>query len=485
VVQRIARELLCGLAVAIVALPLAIAFGVTATGTAEGALVGLYGAIFAGFFAAVFGGTPGQVTGPTGPITVVSTATIAAHGVEAAFVAFILAGAFQILFGVCRLGSLIRYIPHPVISGFMGGIAIIIIMSQLDQVQNSFLLVFITIVLLLGAGRFIKTIPPSLIVLVLITATLPHVAPWLRGLRIGPVSINKAVDYIGEIPEAMPSLSVPQLSGSLVLEVLLSALAIALLGSLDSLLTSVLMDHIRGTRHRSNKELIGQGIGNIASGLFGGLASAGATVRSVVNIRNGGRTALSAATHSLVLLVFVAGLGAVVQHIPLAVLAGILILTAVGMFDWKAMRTAYVSPKGDVIVLFTTMIITVVVDLTIAVMVGIALSLLIHALGSRQRKANVTRDHTGTYRIDGPLSFLSVDAVFAPLRDGTDVSLDLENVTYVDTSGARGLLHFLDHSEMDGVEVNIKHIPPHIENQLTALADNEQRDKLKTIVESG
>ncbi|OSC39844.1 SulP family inorganic anion transporter [Mycobacterium decipiens] len=483
--QRIAKELLSGVAVAIVALPLAIAFGITATGTSEGALVGLYGAIFAGFFAAVFGGTPGQVTGPTGPITVVATATIAAHGLEAAFVAFIMGGVFQILFGVCRLGSLIRYIPSPVVSGFMGGIALIIIMTQLGQVRNSFLIVVVTIVLLLASGRLIKAIPPSLIVLVLITSTLPIIEPWVEHVRIGPVSINRAVEYIGEIPEAMPSFNVPEVSASLAVQLLFSALAIALLGSIDSLLTSVVMDSITGTRHRSNKELIGQGLGNVATGLFGGLASAGATVRSVVNIRNGGRTAVSAATHSVVLFTFVAGLGPVVEYIPLAVLSGILILVAVGMFDWKAMRKAHVSPKGDVIVLFATMIVTVLVDLTVAVMVGIVLSLIVHGLRSRQRKAKVTQDDTGTYRIEGPLSFLSVDGVFSSLRNGhDDVSLDLEHVTYLDTSGARALLNFIDHSEMDGVEVNIKKIPPHIENQITSFADHKQRDKLRSVLQS-
>ncbi|MGW0733914.1 SulP family inorganic anion transporter, partial [Streptomyces sp. NPDC002851] len=164
--RRFASEILSGLTVAIVALPLAIAFGIAATGSSEGALVGLYGAIFAGFFAAVFGGTPAQVTGPTGPITVVSTGVIAAHGLEGAFLAFIMAGAFQILFGLCRIGSLIRYIPHPVVSGFMGGIALIIILGELDQVQSSFLVVAATIVLMLVAGRVIKSIPASLIALV-------------------------------------------------------------------------------------------------------------------------------------------------------------------------------------------------------------------------------------------------------------------------------------------------------------------------------
>lgn len=434
----------------------------------------------------MLGGTPGQVTGPTGPITVVATATIAAHGLEAAFLAFILAGVFQILFGISRLGSLIRFIPHPVISGFMGGIAlIIIIIGELDQARSSFLLVLITIALLLGFGRLIKAIPPSLIVLVLVTTTVPLVEPWLDTLRVGPVWINRTVEYIGKIPDALPSFNFPEFSGSLVRQLLLSALAIALLGSIDSLLTWVVMDNITGNRHRSNKELIGQGIGNIVSGLFGGLASAGATVRSVVNIRNGGRTAVSAAAHSVILLVLVAGLGFLVKHIPLALLSGILILTAIGMFDWHAMRKAHVSPKGDAVVLFTTMILTVVVDLTVAVGVGVALSLLIHVFRSRRRKATVTQDETGTHRIDGPLSFLSVDDVFTYLRDtGTHVSLNLENVTYMDSSGARALLKFIDHSDMDGIEVTIEQISPRIENQLTALAHDEQRDKLKSIVES-
>ncbi len=483
VIQKFARELLSGLTVAIVALPLAIAFGITATGSSQGALVGLYGAIFAGFFAAVFGGTPGQVTGPTGPITVVATATIAAHGLEAAFLAFVMAGAFQIVFGLCRLGSLIRYIPHPVVSGFMGGIALIIIGGELDQVRDSLLLVALTIFLLLVFGRLVKAIPASLIVLLLTTAILPLLEPWLRGLEVGPFSINKAVDYIGAIPESMPSFDVPEFSGPLVVQLLLSALAIAVLGSIDSLLTSVVMDNITGTRHRSNKELVGQGIGNIASGLFGGLASAGATVRSVVNIRSGGRTAVSAAIHSIVLLVFVAGLGVAVQYIPLAVLSGILILTAIGMFDWHAMRKAHVSPKGDMAVLFATMIITVVVDLTIAVTTGIALSLLIHLLRSRRHKAVVTQDDSDTYRIDGPLSFLSVDSVFSSLRDSrTDVSLNLEKVTYMDTSGARALLYFIDHSYREGIRVSIEQLPAHIENRLTALADDAQRDRLETAV---
>ncbi|MFJ8533589.1 SulP family inorganic anion transporter [Streptomyces sp. NPDC093591] len=482
--QRIAREILSGLTVAIVALPLAIAFGITATGTSEGALVGLYGAIFAGFFAAVFGGTPAQVTGPTGPITVVATGVIAAHGLEGAFLAFIMAGGFQILFGLCRLGSFIRYIPHPVVSGFMGGIALIIILGELDQVQSSFLVVAGTILLMLVATRVIRSIPASLIALVVMTLALRLTDSLLQDVRVGPVPLNTAIDYIGKIPESIPSITVPDVGGSVLLTLVLPALSIALLGSIDSLLTSVVMDNITGNRHRSNKELIGQGIGNAVSGLFGGLASAGATVRSVVNVRSGGRTALSAATHSVILLALVVGLGAVVQYIPLAVLSGILILTAVGMFDWESLRKAHVSPRGDVVVMFATMIITVLVDLTVAVAVGVALALMVHVMKSRRRKASVVHDGSDNYRIDGPLSFLSVDHVFTTLRgDRSHLSLSLKDVTYVDMSGAMALLTFIDHSHQSGVNLGIKDLPPHVETRLIALANKEQRDKLENVVE--
>ncbi|MFD0319131.1 SulP family inorganic anion transporter [Streptomyces flavalbus] len=478
--QRVARELLSGLTVAIVALPLAIAFGITATGTPEGALVGLYGAIFAGFFAALFGGTPAQVTGPTGPITVVATGVIAAHGLDAAFVAFIMAGGFQILFGVCGLGSLIRFIPHPVVSGFMGGIALIIILGELDQVRRSFLVVAGTIGLMLVAARVVRVVPASLIALLLVTPALRLTDSALQDVRLGPVTLSAGVDYIGRIPEALPSIAVPDLGGSTLLSLVPAALSIALLGSIDSLLTSVVMDNITGRRHRSNKELIGQGIGNAVSGLFGGLASAGATVRSVVNVRSGGRTAWSAAAHSVVLLVLVAGLGAAVQYIPLAVLSGILILTAVGMFDWESLRKVPVSPWGDVVVMFATMVITVVLDLTVAVAVGVGLALVFHAVHARRRRATVVRVGDGAYRVRGPLSFLAVDRVFTALRedDRPRLSVDLRDVDHIDLSGVRALLTFLDHAHRDGVEVAVVDIPPHVRDRVLALATDDQRTRL-------
>ncbi|PDY44616.1 sulfate transporter [Bacillus pseudomycoides] len=490
-VQKIAKECLAGFTVAIVALPLAIAFGIAATGTSEGALVGLYGAIFAGLFAALFGGTAGQVTGPTGPITVIATGVIATHGLEASFIAFMMAGLFQILFGVCKLGAYIRYIPYSVVSGFMNGIALIIILGEMKHVKNSFLLVLLTILVMLVAGKWIKAIPASLIALVGVTATLPLFAHILQGLTIqlpfvGTIPLNKMIEKIGAIPEAIPSLHVPSFSGSVVLELIFPALSIALLGSIDSLLTSVVMDNVTGTRHKSNKELIGQGLGNIMSGLFGGLAGAGATVRSIVNIRSGGKTALSACMHSIILFIFIIGLGAVVQYIPLAVLSGILILTGIGMFDWDSMKKMHVAPKGDTVVMLLTMVITVKFDLMIAVAFGIVLSFILYMVQCKERKASIVKEEgeDALYMIRGPLSFLSVDRIFSSLQEvKSHLTLRLNDVHYMDTSGAMALLNFVDHTEKMGASVTLEHLQPHVEQTLLSLANDEQRKKLQMVNE--
>ncbi|PEK62512.1 sulfate transporter [Bacillus pseudomycoides] len=490
-VQKIAKECLAGFTVAIVALPLAIAFGIAATGTSEGALVGLYGAIFAGLFAALFGGTAGQVTGPTGPITVIATGVIATHGLEASFIAFMMGGLFQILFGVCKLGSYIRYIPYSVVSGFMNGIALIIILGEMKHVKNSFLLVLLTILVMLVVGKWIKAIPASLVALVGVTATLPLFSHVLQGLTIqlpivGTIPLNKMIEKIGAIPEAVPSLHLPPFSGSVVLELIFPALSIALLGSIDSLLTSVVMDNVTGTRHKSNKELIGQGLGNIMSGLFGGLAGAGATVRSIVNIRSGGKTALSACMHSIILFIFIMGLGTVVQYIPLAVLSGILILTGIGMFDWDSMKKMRVAPKGDTVVMLLTMVITVKFDLMIAVAFGIVLSFILYMVQCKERKASIIKEEgqEAMYMIRGPLSFLSVDRIFSSLQEvKSHLTLRLNDVQYMDTSGAMALLNFVDHTEKMGASVTLERLQPHVEKTLLSLANDEQRKKLQMVKE--
>ncbi len=401
------------------------------------------------------------------------------------FIAFMMAGLFQILFGVCKLGSYVRYIPYPVVSGFMNGIALIIILGEMKHVQNSFLLVVLTIIVMIVSGKWIKAIPSSLVALVGVTAMLPLFSSALEGLTvklpvIGNLSLNKVIEKIGTIPEAMPTLHIPSLSGTGIAELILPALSIALLGSIDSLLTSVVMDSVTGTRHKSNKELVGQGIGNVMSGLFGGLAGAGATVRSIVNIRSGGKTALSASMHSVILFIFIMGLGSVVQYIPLAVLSGILILTGIGMFDWESMKKMHVAPKGDVVVMLVTMIVTVKFDLMIAVAFGIILSFIIYMVKCKERKASIVKEKEATYKIKGPLSFLTVDRVFLCFtrRKISGCFTYEREAHYMDVSGAMALLNFIEQSDKSGLSVTLEQVPAHIEKTLVTMASKEQKDKL-------
>lgn len=488
--KNIIREVLSGITVAIVALPLAIAFGIAATGgSAEGALVGLYGAIFTGFFAAIFGGTPAQVTGPTGPITVIATGTIATYGLETSFFIFMLAGLFQILLGVFKIGDYIRYIPYSVISGFMNGIALIIIGGQLIYLENSFLVVIATMAIMLLSKRLIKVIPASLVALLAGTALVIALQPYLENIQfslpaIGTVFLNRTVDMIGTIPQAIPTLHLPQIDFALLPELIPPALSIAILGAIDSLLTSVVMDNVTGIRHKSNKELIGQGIGNMISGLFGGIAGAGATVRSVVNAKSGGRTPISACVHSIVLLILVVGLGDAVQFIPLAVLAGILINTGISMFDWDGFKKIPVTPKADVLIMVLTMVITVAVDLMVAVGIGILLATLIFAkqYGDRgvklEQKASAYAD---TFSIQGPLYFASLDHLLQKIEHDSKhdlIILDLNGVNYVDASAAVNIQQFIELMEKKGKMVQLTNLQPSIEKIVASMMGKEAFNKV-------
>ncbi|UFJ41070.1 SulP family inorganic anion transporter [Brevibacillus humidisoli] len=450
--KNLHQELLSGITVAVVALPLALAFGVAATGSPEGAIVGLYGAIFTGFFAALFGGTPAQVTGPTGPITVVITAVIAEYGLAYALVATVLAGLFQILFGLLRLGDYIRFIPQPVISGFMNGIAIIIIMTQMQTIESGLLIVIITIMIMLLSSRYIKVIPGSLVALLAGTGLVLLLGPYLPQTSfslpfLGELHLLKQIELIGPIPTGLPQLHLPGWEPEILIQLISPAITIAVLGSIDSLLTSVVMDNITGRKHNSNKELIGQGIGNAISGLFGGLAGAGATVRSVVNVKSGGRTAVSAMVHSVILLLFMLVLGSFVSEIPLAVLAGILVVTGVSMFDYESLRVLRSEPKSDAAAMLITMVLTVMVDLMVAVGVGVVLSSLLFMKRMSEEGVSITRESVEAneeitlFSLRGPLYFGSCSRLTDEVTkvDSRFVILDMSDVSVIDASGALAL----------------------------------------------
>ncbi|PZD75035.1 Bicarbonate transporter BicA [Acaryochloris thomasi RCC1774] len=380
-------DLFGGLTAAIVALPLALAFGVA---SGAGAIAGLYGAVFTGFFAALLGGTPSQVSGPTGPMTVVMATVFAKliaenpeNGMAMAFTAVMLSGALQILFGMLRLGQFITLMPYTVISGFMSGIGVIIVALQLAPLlghaaQSSVVeglqqlptalaephpvavgLGGLTLLIVFGwPKRWARIVPSPLVALIVCTAIATLIFP------------NNDVARIGDIPQGLPQLQWPQLSLSQLGDIVGYALMLATLGAIDSLLTSLVADNITRTQHDSEQELIGQGIGNLLSGLFGGLPGAGATMRTVINVQAGGRTPLSGMFHALVLLCIVLWAGGITSQIPHAVLAGILIKVGVQIIDWGFLwRICQVSFRAA-LVTYGVLFLTVFVDLITAVLVG-------------------------------------------------------------------------------------------------------------------
>ena len=374
-----------GITAGVVALPLALALGVA---SGVGPMAGMYGAIAVGFFAALFGGTPSQISGPTGPMVVVLAGLFASLSgdVELIFTAVLLAGLFQILFGFLGIGNYIRLVPYPVISGFMSGIGAIIIILQIGR-----LLGHEPPGGTLGALGYIPTALADInfATLALGIGTLVIAYKWpaslgkyvpgaLAALIIGTlVSLFITnVPILGDIPTGLPSLHMPTFESSTLLLVLEAAFILAILGAIDSLLTSLVADNMTRTRHDSSKELIGQGIGNTVAGLIGGIAGAGATMRTVVNIRSGGKERLSGMVHALVLLAVVLGLSPLASAIPHAVLAGILVKVGLDIVDWSYLKRAHSGPRWDFALMLLVLGLTVFVDLITAVGVGVVLAAL-------------------------------------------------------------------------------------------------------------
>lgn len=377
-----------GVTAAVVALPLALAFGVS---SGAGAAAGIYGAIFVGFFAAVFGGTKTQISGPTGPMTVVMAVVIThfigqspEHGLAMAFTAVILGGLFQIIFGLLRIGKYIILAPYPVISGFMSGIGVIIIILQigpfLGQPGGANVLSVV-----LSLPDLIKN--PDMTAIMISCVTLAVVFLWparlgkilpspLAALFIGTVFFliafpDSTLDRIGEIQLGLPSFQMPYLDFAVAKDLITYGLLLAGLGAIDSLLTSLVADNMTATKHNPDRELIGQGIGNMMSGLFAALPGAGATMRTAVNINAGGTGRLSGVIHVLVLSVIVLGAGGLVKDIPYAVLAGILIKVGVDIIDWTYVKRLHRLPLFSQALMVGVLLMTVFYDLMTAVVLGV------------------------------------------------------------------------------------------------------------------
>ena len=370
-----------GLTAGVVALPLALAFG---EASGAGPIAGVYGAILVGFFAALFGGTPSQISGPTGPMIVVFAGVFASLSgdLSLVFATVILAGLIQILFGVLGFGQYIRLVPYPVVSGFMSGIGCIIIALQLARLFGHEPEGSGTIPALLEVPNAISN--PNIEALGIGVLTLVMVFLWpaswgrympgpLAALIVGTVvSLGLSnVPVLGAIPTGLPEFIMPSLSNDTVLIVCEAALILAVLGAIDSLLTSLVADNMTRTRHRSNRELIGQGVGNVAAGFFGGIPGAGATMRTVVNIRTGGVTKISGMLHSLLLLAVVLILAPLASKIPHAVLAGILVKVGYDIIDLSYLKRAHLGPRFDLALMVMVLSLTVFVDLITAVVAGV------------------------------------------------------------------------------------------------------------------
>jgi SulP family sulfate permease len=394
-------DLTAGIIVGIVSLPLAIAFAIASGVKPE---QGLYTAIIAGFFIAVFGGSRAQVSGPTGAFIVIIYGIVHQYGYSGLVIATVLAGIMLVVMGIARMGVLLKFIPYPVTVGFTSGIALIIFSSQMrdffglriDDVPAEFLDKWMAYgeniatahlpSLLVGLGslliiilwpRVTKRIPGSLIALLIATAVV----------AIFRLPVETIGSQFGGMPSHFPSPHIPQISWKLATKMFSPAITIALLAALESLLSAVVADGMLGTRHRSNMELVAQGIGNILSPIFGGIPATGAIARTATNIRNGGRTPVSAIIHSIVLLIILLVAGKWAALIPMSALAAILIYVAYTMSEWHAFVKLLHGPRGDVVVLFSTFFLTVFIDLTVAIQVGVVFA----AFLFMQRMSNATQ----------------------------------------------------------------------------------------------
>ena len=475
-----------GLTAAVVALPLALAFGVA---SGAGALAGLYGAILVGFFAAVFGGTPAQVSGPTGPMTVVMALIIThfAQNPMLAFTVVILGGCFQILFGLLKFGRYINLVPYPVISGFMSGIGCIIIILQLAPLVGQVVPPGVMVTKLSALPQLLLHPETNAMLLGLITLAIVYLTPKkitmvfpspLIALIIGTVASIlwlKNIPVIGEIPTGIPVPHIPAFAVDEIPFIIRYALVLAFLGSIDSLLTSLIADSITRTHHDSDKELIGQGIGNMASGLFGGIPGAGATMRTVINVRAGGLTPVAGALHAVVLLFIVMGFGDMVEFIPHAVLAGILLKVGTDIIDWRYLRRIHRAPKAGIIIMLTTLVLTVVVDLITAVAVGMVMASLLfvkrmadaqmrtmklvfdptHVDDLNPEEADILERARGRivmFHLEGPMSFGSSRDIARTLLSSKDqevLIIDLSDVPFIDSSASIALEEVIQDARAD------------------------------------
>ena len=522
--QTFMADLMAGVIVGIVALPLAIAFGIASGVSPE---KGIITAIVAGLFIAAFGGSKVQIGGPTGAFIVIVYGIIQQYGMQGLTIATLMAGVFLILLGVLRLGTIIKYIPYPIVVGFTSGIAVTIFTTQIkdllgmqmDKVPSDFVEKWIAYiqhiadidawsavmglvsVALIGAWpmlskklstvnarlSFIKKIPGSLVAIIVIT-----LVALLLKMYAGVDSIETIGDRFS-INSQLPEATVPALTWETIKQLAGPAMTIAILGAIESLLSATVADGVIGDHHNSNTELIGQGLANIASPLFGGIPATGAIARTMTNINNGGRTPIAGIIHAVVLLIIFLFLMPLAQYIPMACLAGVLVIVAYGMSGWRSFLAMMRNPKSDVTVLLLTFFLTIIFDLTIAIEVGLVCACLlfmrrmaettdVHAVldeidlneDADMEKGNLEHltipNDVEVYEINGPYFFGAgnrFEDIMARYGGRPKVRIiRMRKVPFIDSTGLHNLENLCLMSQKEGITIVLSGVNPKVEEVL-------------------
>ncbi|MCU7960641.1 MAG: SulP family inorganic anion transporter [gamma proteobacterium symbiont of Bathyaustriella thionipta] len=485
------NDLLSGLTVALALVPEAVAFAFVA---GVDPLVGLYGAFMMGIVTALIGGRPGMISGATGAMAVVMVSLVAQQGIEYLFAALLLTGAIQISAGALRLGKFIRLVPYPVMLGFVNGLAIVIFLAQLKQFQimgdagelvwldSQPLLIMLglitlTMTIIHFLPRLTVAVPSSLAAIVVVTLLV-------LGLDLDTRSVVDVLRDMSGNAEAsiaggLPSFHIPMvpISWETLKIILPYSFILAGVGLIESLLTMNLIDDLTETRGRGNKECVGQGVGNMVNGLFGGMGGCAMIGQSMININSGGRGRLSGISAALFLLAFILFASGLIEIIPVAALVGVMFIVVIGTFEWATFRMFGKVPLADSLIAILVAIVTVVTDLAIAVIVGVIVSALVFAWEHAKHmlaESHIDQNGSKVYELSGPLFFGSVHAfneIFDPLNDPDDVIIDFNNSRVADHSGIEAIDNLAERYQRAGKKLHLKHLSEECQQLLDTAGD--------------
>ncbi len=493
--KQFVRDVISGIIVAIIALPLSIALAIA---SGVGPEQGLYTAIIAGFFIAVFGGSRVQIGGPTAAFVVIIYGIVASYGTDGLIVATILAGIILVIMGICRFGTLIKYIPYTITTGFTCGIAVTLFVGQLkdffgyslESVPSDFLpkvaaliknvslinlkaalVGLLAVIIMLVWPKITDKIPGSLVAIIITTVLV----------KITGLEVNTIGSVFGELNSSFPTPKLPTVTFEMVSKLISPAFTIAILAGIESLLSAVVSDGMIGDTHKSNAELVGQGLGNIFSGLFGGIPATGAIARTAANVRNGGRTPIAGVVHCITLAIILVLLMPLASMIPMTSLAAVLLVVAANMADWSSFfHLCKTAPKSDIIVLVLTFVLTVVFDLVVAIEVGVVLAALLFmkrmsdtaevtgwkyieepdVMPGEQEKLMQVNKAIRIFEVNGPLFFAAADKLLQinSKKYTKVIIVRMRAVPAIDASAMRKLRELIDRARKKGIQVVFSHV---------------------------